>query len=189
MSFQVKVKFLNEIKNYSGAELKPLENYLKWDLAGSSIIGFRGPCDVSFDKMVDGQDFKDQSSIRGSDMIHFIGEFFHMDLIGAVFLQRLMASIIQESIFALTDKKIFLRRSGDDLYLHDKKFSISIAAPAVNSVLIHFAVNISTKGTPVPTVGLEDFQIDGNIWGPKILEKFKVEIEDSFAATYKVKSL
>ncbi len=189
MSYQVAVKFLDEVTKYTGAELKPLNNYLTHDLMGSSIVGFRGPCEVSFSHMVDGEDFKAQSPIRGSDMVHFIGEFFHMELVSGVFIQRLMASIVSEDIFGLTDKKVFLRRSGDDLYLHDKKFSISIAAPAANSVLVHFAVNVSPKGTPVPTVGLEDFKIDPSIWGQKILQKFKEEIEDSFAASYKVKAL
>ncbi len=189
MSLSVQVQFLKDKKAYSGSELKPLENYLVHHLSGSSIIGFRGPCDVAFDKMVDGEDLKARSPIRGSDMIHFIGEFFHMDLVSGVFLQRLMAGIIQESVFSLTDKKVYLRRSGDDLYLHDKKFSISIATPSVNSTLLHFAVNVSSEGTPVPTVGLNDFKIDPDVWGPKILEKFKLEIEDSFAATYKVRSV
>jgi hypothetical protein len=49
-----------------------------------------------------------------------------------------------------------LVRSGDDLYLGDRKLSISIATSSPVSVMIHAALNIVSQGTPVKAAGLYD---------------------------------
>lgn len=179
----------SQIENYDGTQLSPLRNYFKFNLLGSSLSVFRGACDVSFENMVDGEDLKAGEQICGSDMIHFIFEVFESDLLAAVFLQRLCASIVQSYVFDRTSGRCFMRRQGDDLYWGDKKFSISIAAPATNSRLVHFAVNVSNLGTPVKTCCLTDFEIDPQLFMQEVGSLVVQEYQDSLAATYKVRSI
>jgi len=156
----------NKIK-YDGTQLRSLYGYLEHKILGDSIVAFRGACDVSFDEMVDGEDLLAKSAIRGSDMVHFIIEHFGMGLPEAVGRQRLFASIVKDAVEAVSDEKFV--REGDDLFWKKGKFSISIATVSPVSALIHFAFNVSNKGTPVETSSLEDFKLVGD-W-EKIAQK------------------
>lgn len=176
-------------EKYDGTQLAPLRNYFKKNLLGSSLSVFRGPCEVSFEHMVDGEDLKQGQQICGSDMVHFIFEIFEGDLLAAVFLQRLCASIVQSYVYSKTQGKFFLVRKGDDLYWDSKKFSISIAAPSVQSRLVHFAVNVSNEGTPVPTCSLQDFGLNVESFMTEVGESICNEYQDSLNATYKVRSV
>jgi uncharacterized protein len=177
----MKTKWLEKKIKYDGSQLRPLYNYLNHGLLGDSVVSFRGACDVDLKHMVDGEDIIADAKICGSDMLHFIFEVFDCDLTAAILLQRLFASVIGE----LTEQD--LKRQGDDLYLGKKKFSISIATKSVNSCLIHFAVNISNKGTPVSTVSLEDFSIQPKIFAEKAMKKISEEYLTVVEARQKVR--
>ena len=56
---------------------------------------------------------------------------------------------IRASIEAGRPFAVALDLAGDDLYVGDRKLSISIAAPSPTSALIHFALNIDPTGAPV----------------------------------------
>jgi len=184
----VRTKFLNQRINYDGTQLKPLDNYLKHNLLGDSVVSFIGPCNVSFDNMADGEDLKAKAKICGDEMLHFIFEIFHQSLFAAVNLQRLFASVVKDSIEEL-NHEIKLKRSGDDLYFKNRKLSISIAAPSVNSVLIHFAINIVNSGTPVKTSCLNEFKIKPKALALEILKRIEKEFISIKEATVKVRSL
>lgn len=170
---------------YDGSQLSPLKNYLNFELLGDSCLAFVGACDVTFEHMLDGEDLLEKSKIQSDEMLHFIFEIFDQNLTTGVFLQRLFASIVQNLIFERT--QVFLSRRGDDLYLNDKKLSISIATRSTNSVLVHFAMNVTNKGTPVATCCLQDFKIDPKPFALEVLEKISAEYQDIKKATYKVK--
>ena len=113
--------------------------------------------------MVDGEDLLAKAEIRGDEMLHFIIEIFDRDLFSGVALQRLFASIVTDhlniaGINGLGGKE--LHRKGDDIYLEHKKLSISIATKSPVSTMVHFAMNVTNKGTPVPTLSLEDLGVD-----------------------------
>jgi uncharacterized protein len=181
----VKAKWIDKKIKYDGSQLRPLFNYLDQGLLGDSVVAFCGPCDVSTQHMVDGEDLIAGAKICGSNMLHFLFEVFDCDLTAAVLLQRLFASIVGETVEDMAKQK--LKRDGDDLYLGKKKFSISIAAPAVNSRLIHFAVNVSNKGTPVETVSLEDFSIEPKAFAEKVMKKISSEYLSVVQARQKVR--
>lgn len=146
---------------YDGSQLKHLFGYLEHDLLGDSIVSWSGACDVLKEKIIDGEDLKNQATIKSNEMLHFIIEKFNSTLFFGVALQRIFVSLIKES---MQQKGFNLVRKGDDLYFKDgdkeeKKFNISIATQTHVSSMIHLAVNITTKGTPVPTVSLNDFNI------------------------------
>lgn len=184
----MKTLFIQEKIKYDGSQLRTLFAYLDHKVLGNSCVSFRGACDVSFDHMVDGEDLLDKSLIKGDDMLHFIIEVFDQPLLTGVFLQRLFAAIVQtELVKAGSESKI--NRSGDDLYWNEGKLSISIAGKSVQSILIHFAINISNAGTPVKTASLEDLKIDYKKFASQVLESFKKEFESCVEASQKVKPL
>lgn len=184
----MKTKWLNQTEEYNGTQLRSLYAYLGHQILGDSAVAWRGACNVSFDHMVDGEDLLDQSMISGSDMVHFIIEVFDQKLMSGVLLQRLFASIVRDVLYEQSPvKNLEILREGDDLYWKKKKLSISIATSSPVSTLVHFAINVSTKGTPVPTAGLEDLKINPKKFAEKALQVLKDEYESSLEATRKVR--
>lgn len=181
----MKTLWIEKTINYDGTQLRSLYAYLEHKILGNSLVAFRGACDVSFQHMVDGEDLLQRAEIRGSDMIHFIFEIFDEKLITGVFIQRLFASLVQDKVFEKTKTK--LTRNGDDLYLNDKKLSISIATHSPQSILIHFAMNVSNEGTPVKTCSLNDLGLDAQEFAKELLVDFSQEYKNIQEATWKVK--
>lgn len=183
----MKSHWLETRLDYDGTQLRPLYNYLEHRLDGPSVLGFRGACRVDFAHMIDGEDLRDKSAIAGSDMVHLIVEFFHSNLFSAVAFQRLIAALAAETIDQLTGGRVRLSRQGDDLYLGEAKFSISIATVSAVSQLIHFAVNVSQSGTPVKTCALEDWGLNPEVFGRTLIAKVAHEFTTSWSATEKVR--
>ena len=183
----MKTKLINKKIHYDGSQLRSLFAYLDHGLLGDSGIAFRGSCDVSFAHMVDGEDLLEQSRICGKDMLHFIFEIFDQNLFTGVLWQRLFAAIVAAAVEEQCGKR--LQRSGDDLYLGKKKFSISIATRSPNSTMIHYAVNISNEGTPVPTLALSDLKLDFKKFAKTCLEHAEAEFSSIRNATMKVRAV
>ncbi len=174
----------NEL-HYDGSQLKSLFGYLEHGIQGDSCVSFIGSCDVSLDHMVDGEDLLEKSLIQGSQMLHFIFEVFDRELVTGIFLQRLFASLVSDEIYKLT--RVKLDRVGDDLYFESKKLSISVATRSSISVLVHFAMNISNAGTPVPTLSLEDLKISPRLFAENLLTQITKEYDSILSARLKVK--
>lgn len=183
----MKTLLLDQTIKYDGTQLRSLYNYLGHGLLGNSVIAFKGPCDVSFDHMVDGEDLLQKAAICGSEMLHFIFEIFDEKLLTGVFIQRLFASIVKDHISIKTNGKIQLIRQGDDLYYEGKKLSISIATTSPQSILVHFAMNITNDGTPVETCSLQDFDINPQELASDLLKDFSLEFKNIQEATWKVR--
>ncbi len=189
----MKTKWIEKSLSYDGSQLRSHFALSTLNIQGASIISFRGPCKVSWKSMVDYEDLLAKSEIKSQDMLHFIIEYFPANLKAGVALQRLLASIVADTLHAQKSfhkvNKVLLKREGDDLYLGTKKLSISIASQSAVSTMIHFAVNITTKGTPVPTCALEDWGVNPKSLAIQVMKKFSEEYLDIMAATEKVKPL
>lgn len=183
----MKTLFLKEKLNYDGTQLRSLFAYLDHKVQGDSCVSFIGACDISFEHMVDGEDLLERAEIRGSEMLHFIFEIFDRELVSGVFLQRLFASLISDEIYKTS--KIKLDRDGDDLYHEGKKLSISIATKSPVSVMVHFAMNISNQGTPVPTCSLQDFKINPQNFAQNLLTLISKEYDSILTARVKVRPI
>lgn len=186
----MKSKFLETREKYDGAQLTSLRNYLTHGILGDSIVAWVGPCDISMEHMVDGEDLLEKAAITGSMMLHFIIEKFDSNLYFAVGLQRLFASIVKDRLMVISGNKALaqmLVRDGDDLFCGDKKLSISIATQSPVNSLIHFAMNVSNEGTPVQTASLEDLEVAPEALAEQIMAAFCKEINTIQAATQKVK--
>lgn len=96
-------------------------------------------------------------------MVNFICEFFDCQPANMriIYLrQRLLVMIFREILF---EKGVMTTREGDDIFIDNRKLSISIATASLSSMKIHFALNLEDKGTPddVDTIGLFDIIVDG----------------------------
>lgn len=195
----MKSLLLDKCFGYDGTQLRSLYAYLEHGVQGDSIIAWQGPCEISFEHMVDGEDLVAQSPIRGGHMLHFIVEKFTTPLFAAVALQRILASlafdVVQEQLRRSHTAGVgsstlaggHWRRDGDDIYCDERKMSISIATVSPVSALIHFAVNVSNEGTPVATCALGDFGIDAGEFAYELMARFILEVGSMEVATTKVK--
>lgn len=193
-NFQTRFLELSEVQAcYDGTQLRSLFAYMEHGILGDSAVAWVGPCNVSPQHMVDGEDLRDQSEIRGSKMLHLILEKFEARLPEMVVLQRLLSAmtkdLLEQQRRAIPGQ--CLKREGDDLYLATKdgkgKLSISIATVSPVSGLIHFAINVSNQGTPVKTASLEDLGIDARCFADELLLRIASEINSIKDAACKVK--
>lgn len=185
----MKKLWINKNFQYSGEQLSSLYAYLNHKVLGDSIVAWAGPCNVSLEHMVDGEDLLEQAKIESDNMLHFIIEKFDSSLLFMTCLQRLLAEIVISEIQKLSANGLSasLIRKGDDIYSGDKKLNISIATCSPSSCLLHFGINIGNEGTPVETCALSDFKIEPKAFAEAIMAKVVSEVEGLTRATQKVK--
>jgi len=162
---------------YDGTAIDSHWAFRQHGVQGDSIIAFIGPCDVKLTEMVDIADVKANAPIWSERMVHFIIEHFDQDLEKAVWRQRLLVAMCQDEV-QMRLGRVCLERRGNDLYEDRKKFNVSIAAPTPVSTKIHVGLNVISKGTPVPTVGLADWGIPERPFAQAVMERYKEEFED-----------
>ena len=152
------------------------------------IVAFIGACDVAPEHMVDLEDLRAGARIVARRMLHFIAEHFHRDLARAVWQQRVLVSIAADRINArLGEQRV--RREGDDLFVEDRKLTVSIAARSPRSALIHLGVNIDPTGAPVPAVGLEELGIEAEGLAREVMEAYVAEVAGAEHAVKKVRGV
>lgn len=181
-------KWLSEKTLYDGKQLSPLFNYLNHGLLGDSCVAWQGPCEVVTEHMIDGEDLRADAKICSENMLHFVIEIFDWPLRAAILLQRIIAQKVCEEINKTQAPETRVLRRGDDIYWQEKKLNISIATKSTNSVLVHFAVNTTNEGTPVPTCALPDFSIDVEPFAKTMLEFVVAEAKEVNRASKKVRT-
>ena len=181
----MKAHWIEQEFPYDGSQLRSLFTYLNYKVQGDSISAWIGPCDIPNEHMLDGEDLVAEEQIRGGRMLHFIAEKFGQNLFSGVSLQRLLASIAQNLLEEMSEKK--LTRDGDDLYFGDGKLSISIATQSPVSTMIHFAVNVNNENTPVKTSSLEDIGLEPIPFAKELMNRFSNEVASIQVATEKVR--
>jgi len=150
---------------------------------GDAAVAFVGACNVLDKNMVDLEDVLAHNEIRSSKMLHFIVEIFGRDCMFGASLQSVFISEIQNELLKHGVKAV---KSGDDLFVGEGKLSIAIATASPVSALMHMALNISTKGTPVKTSALEDLKIDHVSFADAVLKRFNEEYSRIVLASCKV---
>ena len=182
----LKILLTRDEIEYTGEQLRSLWAYDSFDLLGDSIVSFVGPCDVQPEHMKDMEDLKASARIYSERMLHFIVEHFDCDLDCAVLRQRLLMALMAEALNRrINEPKI--RRAGDDLYDGENKVTVSIASVSPVSALIHAGINISSRNTPVPARGLEDYGIDAREFAEEILAAYAEECASARRSRCKVK--
>ena len=181
----MKHSFLNENIKYDGTQLKSHWIFEKTGIMGDAVVSFAGPADVPLTNMVDLADVKAKENIFSTSMLHFVVEHFETDLTTMILRQRLLSAIANETLKKSGCKGV--ERKGDDLYDGDRKLSVSIATASPVSCLIHFAINIKSDKTPVPTMGLADYDIDPEKFADEVIRRYVDEMETIKTARCKVK--
>jgi len=151
--------------SYDGSQIEPLWAFKTFKLKESSIVSWIGPMEIKPDHLIDFEDVG--LEIKGDNMLHFIIEHFDVqpaDLNLCYHRQRIFVMIIKD---ILNNLGIKTTRNGDDLYiqkinLKPGKLSVSIATCSISSMKIHFALNLTEKGTPndVDTSALLEAGVD-----------------------------
>lgn len=177
--------FLDLDLDYDGSQLQSLFAYRTVGLAGDSIIAFRGACDVRNESMVDIEDLRNRETIRAHSMVHFIAEHFESALTPMVLRQRLFAHLVASDLVQAGVAGV--RVAGDDVFVGDRKASISIATVTPLSGMFHFAINIDPSGAPVPAIGLGELGIDFRAFAQRMLTVYRDEMSDISHAVSKVR--
>jgi len=179
-------RWIDKETTYDGTQLRSGWVKAHTDLPGDALACFVGPADVPIENMVDLEDVEANAPIFSPMMLHFIIEQTDGDLSLAVARQRLIVAIAMEEMIKLTGNAAIERR-GDDIYEGENKISVSIATSSPVSHLIHFALNVISDGTPVPTKGLSEYDIEPKTLGEIVSKKYCEEIESMNHATKKVR--
>ncbi|MCK4777646.1 MAG: DUF366 family protein [Actinomycetia bacterium] len=118
----MRIKTLFYDKNsidYDGSQLR--SGWIKEELniSGNAAVSFRGKCNVKKEFMVDLEDLRNNETIFSNDMLHFLIKIDERDLEKTVLRQRIVISIIKETIEMLNEN-LRIRREGDDLFIFKK---------------------------------------------------------------------
>jgi len=173
---------------YTGHQLRSHWILDSFGLQGDAIVAFRGPCEVALSEMVDLADVAAGEAIEAVEMLHLIAEHFDRDLQRAVLRQRLLICTLAEHL-AMRPGVPPLRREGDDLFVGERKLTVSIATLSPVSALIHVGVNIDPTGAPVPAVGLAEWGVDADELAREVLEAWAAELRSAHLATCKVRGV
>lgn len=171
----VRILYSPQELQYTGLELSSHFAYRMFDILGDSVVAFCGMAWVETDNLVDLSDKKHNRSIFSHSMLHFLFENFDLDLTTAIYRQRLFASILQQEL--LLRGVGHVRRRGDDLFVGEAKLTVSIATLTPVSTMIHFGVNIVSKGAPVKAMGLQDLQVEPRGFALDVMETYRREVE------------
>lgn len=182
----MKTIFIDKKITYNGTQLVSHWIYNQTETIGDAMAAFIGAADVTTNHMVDLVDVKNNAPIFSKSMLHFIIEHFDENLAVAVTRQRLLVAIAVEELRSHKSAANIIR-SGNDIYDGKNKLSVSIATVSPISTMIHFGINISSEGTPVPTRGLLDYNIDAMSLAEKIMQRYSGEVESINTARCKVR--
>jgi hypothetical protein len=179
----MRYKFLEQIINYDGSQLKPHFIYETCEFLEDSIVAFKGKCNVKKEFMIDKEDLIHGHDIYSTAMLHFICEIFFDDIKTIVLRQRILIDIVKSCLLKLHPN---IERKNTDLFINDKKLSISIATVSKISGLIHLGLNIEDKDTPVP---VSTIATDPKKLANEIMKKFTEEMKYLKHTMRKVKTL
>jgi hypothetical protein len=182
----MKTAWIDKTITYDGTQLRSHWIHQQSGTSGDVVAAFIGPADVPLANMVDLADVAASSPIFSRSMLHFLVEHFDTPLTLAVARQRLLMAIAAEEINR-TQKSSGLERKGDDLYVGDRKLSVSIATASPVSSLIHVGMNIVAEGAPVPAIGLEELGVAPKSLAQKVLNRYSEEIHSMRVAICKVR--
>lgn len=183
----LKTLFLDKEIFYDGSQLSSHWILKKASLRGDALVAFIGGAEVA-EHLVDLEDSIAGKKIFSSRMLHFIAEHFDPDLERMILRQRLFISLLQQSLIGRTGKPEIVRR-GNDLFWKDFKLTVSIATASPVSCLMHTGINIENRGTPVPTKGLSDFDIDPRPFAAEVMRAYEEELNGIRWARCKVRGV
>jgi hypothetical protein len=171
---------------YTGAQLRSGWIEETAGVTGDAAVAFLGPCEVAPEHMVDLEDLEVGARISSPRMLHVIVEHPRLDLGHTTTRQRLLMAIAGELLNGRLGEPL-VRRDGDDLYLRDRKLSVSVATASPTAGLIHAGLNLRGEGAPVPAVGLEELGVEPREFADRLLAAYAAEIMGGQEAARRVR--
>ncbi len=182
----VRTALLSQEIAYDGAQLRSGWIAEVSGLTGDAAIAWFGRCDVSFEHMVDQVDREARARIFSPRMLHLLLEHPGLDLAHVTTRQRLLMALALEMLNGRLGETL-LRRKGDDLYLRERKLSVSVATESPHSGLIHAGFNVRGEGAPVAAIGLEELGVEPTVFAEELLAAYAKEIDGAEQAASKVR--
>ncbi len=180
-------RWLSQEICYTGRELRSGWIADTAAIKGDAMVAFVGPGEVPLEHMVDMEDVQRGVPIKAARMLHFLVEHFDSDLARTVLRQRLLVCRAAEILNQTSMREI--RRDGDDLFVEDRKLSVSIATASPVSTLIHLGLNIDPSGAPVPAIGLDELGVPAPEIARQIMAAYVQEMQSAEAAQRKVRGV
>jgi len=177
--------FADQRLTYTGPNLRSGWIEETFGISGEALVAWLGPCHVPTKHLVDQEDARAGAEIHAALMLHFLAEHPGDDLFTTVLRQRLLVAEALELLREVCPAAEG-HREGDDLYLGDRKLSVSVATCSPDSGLIHFALNVDPSGAPVPAVGMQELGLDPREFALRLLEAYRTEMAGAAAACRKV---
>ena len=178
-------RWLSQEIPYTGRELRSGWVADTTGIEGDALVAFVGPCEVPLEHMVDVEDIRRGVPIKAARMLHFLAEHFDTDLARTVLRQRLLVCRAAEILNQASAQHV--RRNGDDLFVGERKLSVSIATASPVSTLIHLGLNIDPSGAPVPAIGLDELGVPVAEVAEQIMAAYVEEMQSCRTAHNKVR--
>ena len=178
-------RWLSQEIPYTGRELRSEWIADTAGIEGDALVAFVGPGEVPLKNMVDMEDVRRGVPIKAARMLHFLVEHFDTDLARTVLRQRLLVCRAAEILNQTSMRQI--RRNGDDLFVGERKLSVSIATASPVSTLIHLGLNIDPGGAPVPAIGLDELGVPAAEVANQIMAAYVEEMQSCETARNKVR--
>lgn len=168
---------------YTGRELRSGWVGEHTGFSGDIAAAFFGPCHVATEDLVDLDDRRTGATIDAARMLHVLIEHPGCSMESLVLRQRIFVCILCECLAA---RGVVVVRDGDDVYVHGRKLTVSIAAPGPHAGLIHLGINVDPSGAPVSAVGLIELGIDERDLARELLDVYAAELVSAAHAQTKV---
>ena len=185
----MKTFFLKNEITYTGLELSSTWIQEHAHERNDCLVSFIGPAHVPISNIVDLDDVKNNAPIYSPKMLHFLAYHQCISLELAVTRQQLFVLLVIEWLQQENIASKRIRRRGNDISVDEGKLSVSIAAPAPNGCCLHFAMNIETAGTPVPTSGLSELDINPILAAETLMQRYEAELAHISRAQTKVRGV
>jgi hypothetical protein len=187
---RIKVKEGGRI-DYDGSQIKPLWAFRELGVQGDSVVYFIGGMKVPRTEIIDTKDLRENKAdipISSERALHFIVEHFDdPSLRLAYHRQRILINIAKERIIDYCETHV--KRKASDLFVGERKLSVSVATASASSSKVHLGLNITSKGVPdgVKAIGLAELGINDALTLAKTIATTYVqgidEIEDDISKT------
>ncbi len=174
----MKSLIIREPIEFDASAMRPHWAQEKFDILGDSIVAFHGKCNIPEQDFMDLRKRKKGPCLCAEDMLHFVAEQFQPYLEMAVLRQYLLVLIAGEKLEHRVDPSLEIIRWHDDLFLDNRKLTVTAVAKTPVSTKIHLGINIDPTGTTQPAVGLAELGIDPFDLAEAIVDQYKLEMQE-----------
>lgn len=174
--YRMNYKILSKVQKVTLDVMKPHWAFKNFGLLGDSIVAFRGKIDVKREELIDLFELKRKSMLPDCLLLNFIVEHFGDDLGKAILRQRVLLSIAEEKIAHRIEGRL-INRLGDDLFVQDRKLSITAVTVNPVSSKIHTGICISSS-EKCKFIGLKELNIDVDELSEVIVAQYRADMHD-----------